>query len=105
MWDAEWPEPKDEVVTGAERCVVVPSPSCPSEFFPQQTTDASSRRAQTWNSPAEICVAVRPAGREIAELGGDRISLPDPPPSPRWPKLSWPQHLIEPSSSSAQVNP
>ena len=101
-----WPVPNEEVAVGEFRCVVVPSPSSPSMFLPQQTTEPSSSNAQACASPAEICVAVRPAGREMVVLGGDFVSKPPlPPPSPRRPSSSDPQHLIEPSSNKAQVKP
>ena len=43
---------------------VVPMPSCPFELSPQQATSALSRRAQVKSSPAVICTAVLPVGRE-----------------------------------------
>ena len=101
-----WPAPNDEVAVGEFLCVVVPSPISPSTFRPQQTTEPSSSNAQACASPAEICVAVRPAGREMVVLGGEVVTEPSlPPPSPRRPSSSDPQHLIEPSANKAQVKP
>ena len=42
------------MATGEARLVVVPSPSCPTEFKPQQTMLESTFKAQLWYVPALI---------------------------------------------------
>ena len=41
-------------MTGAERDVVVPSPTCPSALLPQHARVPSPRMTQAWASPTAI---------------------------------------------------
>src|SRR5450830_575015 len=49
--------------TGARRCVVVPSPSCPKLLLPQHHTPPPLVSAQVWEPPA--ATAVTPLNRPI----------------------------------------
>ena len=77
--------------------MVVPSPSCPNEFEPQQRIDPSSSSVQVWYDPAEISIAFLPIGIE-AFCGSRLESLV---PSPSCPLSFIPQQLTEPSSGMA----
>ena len=93
---ADTPEPRSTVI-GVVLSMVVPSPSCPNEFEPQQRIDPSSSSVQVWYDPAEISIAFLPIGIE-AFCGSRLESLV---PSPSCPLSFIPQQLTEPSSSMA----
>ena len=80
--------------------VVVPSPNCPLELYPQQATEPSSSIAHVWSSPAAIQTAVRPAPSEAVCVG---VSLSVVVPSPSCPYELSPQQATEPSSRITQL--
>src|SRR5450432_2096751 len=47
-------------LTGALRCMVVPSPSCPWRLSPQQRTAPAPLIAHAWRAPTAIALAVDP---------------------------------------------
>jgi hypothetical protein len=94
------PVPRLDVWVGVFRLVVVPSPSMPPSFHPQQLTDALSRIAQVWYCPEEIATAVLPVPR-LEVWVGVLLSLVVPSPSP--PTPLYPQQLTDALSRIAQV--
>src|SRR5664280_2453029 len=86
--------------TGVELSVVVPSPSWPYPFQPQQATPPPASRAQVSLEPAVIAVAVViPLTATGVELVTPRPDIPLPS-SPYW--LS-PQQVTPPPARRAQV--
>ena len=57
--------------TGRDRWVLVPSPSWPSLFWPQQAAVPSSSRAQVWPTPPEIWVTAGPPATSGSPTVGD----------------------------------
>ena len=62
----------DMLITGVERCVVVPSPTWLLELPPQQSACPPVRRAQVWKSPPVICAA---SARFITVTGVGRSTM------------------------------
>jgi hypothetical protein len=81
-----WPQPAARAVTplprpltgvGVRRSVVVPSPSWPYQFPPQQRAAPAVVRAQVWGPPAARAATPLPrVGRERAGERGQPQGLP-----------------------------
>src|SRR2546423_3673733 len=84
----------ESIVTavGLKRPIVVPSPSCPLQFTPQQDAVPSGARAHVWFQPATICVVPLPS--ETTWIGPARMRVVL---SPSCPKKLSPQHHTVPS--------
>jgi hypothetical protein len=89
-----------ETVTGLLRCVVVPSPSWALPFSPQHLIAPSARIAQVCDAPAAIETAGLAEDIPETVTGLLRCVVV---PSPSWPMLFAPQHLIVPLVTIAQV--
>jgi hypothetical protein len=85
--------------TGVGRSVVVPSPSCPPRFCPQQYGRPVDVTAQVWFGPANTETNVTPSGvaARIAVSWGASL------PSPSIPAPLAPQQYTEPPVEEAQV--
>jgi hypothetical protein len=88
--------PLASTATGTDRSVVLPSPSCPWSFAPQQYTPAGDV-AQVCPSPALIRLSVTPTG---AATGTSESAAP---PLPSWPREPAPQQYASPALVSAQA--
>ena len=86
-----------ETYTDVFLSVVVPSPSWPNPFWPQQRTLPLDRVAQVWASPAEMDVAV------VIPETYTGVSLWVVVPSPSRPYSFFPQHMTCPLSKTAHV--
>jgi hypothetical protein len=89
--------------TGTERLLVVPSPSSPLPFDPQQRAVESARTAQVWELPAEMWVTpdnVVPAPVFTTVTGTDLLVVV---PSPSRPRSFVPQQRAVESARTAQV--
>ena len=109
-----WPGPAeidDAAVTpttgvGVGRSVVVPSPSWPPPFMPQQLTDPSTNRAHDESDcpdPSDSSTTLdkpRTTTGALCTLGAANPSLL---PSPSCPELFPPQHRAVPSAKRAHV--
>ena len=84
---------------GVELTVVLPTPSSPSAFRPQQYKEELSRIAQVWVYPASKSVTFLPVGR--FGLTGEALGLLVP--SPRFPTVLYPQQYMEELSRIEQV--
>src|SRR4029450_5281612 len=78
--------------------MLVPSPSCPQQLFPQHLTPPWLVSAQELPPPVEI--AVTPPERPETSTGLLRITVV---PSPTWPLKLAPQHLAEAAVVTAHV--
>jgi hypothetical protein len=93
--------------TGLRRVVVVPSPSLPSPFAPQQRRVSSAIRAQAWSRAVEISTtpcSASPFGNSPGaktSTGFDRFTVV---PSPSRPFPLLPQQRAVPSVSRAHVD-
>ena len=83
--------------TGVREGMIVPSPSCPSSFRPQQRTVPSCRSAQLCQPPVETATA---AVIPLTVTGVKELRML---PLPSWPKVFCPQQRTVPSRRSAQV--
>ena len=86
-------------LAGTARSTVVPSPSCPLSFAPQQKTRPSFSEAQVCAPPAET-VAAAP-GSPSTGAGARHVAPAAPVPS--CPRSFAPQHQTRPARSTAQV--
>ena len=83
---------------GVERAVVVPSPSCPLAFEPQQSTPPPVTIAQVCSYPAvaavtpEVRLSTSPTGCASASVV-----------RPSWPTVLEPQHRMPPALVRTQV--
>ena len=66
---------------------MVPSPSWPWRFWPQQYAVRSERTAQVWTAPA-VTLMAGPGRARKPPVGDERSSVV---PSPSWPKALSPQ--------------
>lgn len=76
-------------------------PSWPLLFWPQHLIDSPDIDAQEWNEPNAMDVAVREVNP--ATVTGDTDGVIEIVPIPNCPKLLEPQHLTDPSESTAHV--
>ena len=83
--------------TGVELSVVVPLPSSPYQFSPQQRTEPPARRAHVWKPPEAIASAV------VMPLTATEVELSVVVPLPSSPYQFYPQQRTEPPVRSAQV--
>jgi len=72
--------------TGVYRSVVVPSPTCPYEFHPQQSAVPSVVTPQVWASPPAVMLV-----NTLPPLTATGIALSAVVPSPRIPEKFFPQ--------------
>jgi hypothetical protein len=85
--------------TGLERLFpLVPSPTCPELFEPQQRELVFSSSAQLCTPPAVTTES--PLLSPLTSTGVVRLVVP---PSPSWPKMFQPQHFAPPAVVSAHV--
>jgi hypothetical protein len=68
--------PKAELAAGIEDCTVVPLPSSPCSFLPQQLTVPAVSRAHVWKAPAARATA--PLKPETGTGVEDRFVVPLP---------------------------
>ena len=92
------PAPRLVVCVGVFLCVVVPSPSWPYQFGPQQATEPLSNMEHVWYWPAVISTADRPELNPEVCVG---LALSTFVPSPSDPQKLPPQQTTEPSSRIA----
>lgn len=88
----------ESTVTGAVAWVVVPLPSCPLAFRPQQRAVPSERRTQVCELPAVTCVAV-----VMPVTAVDANARPVVLPTPSCPLTLEPQQRTAPVDSNAQL--
>src|SRR5438046_9691832 len=77
---------------------LVPLPSWPRSFWPQQRTVPSPGSAQVWKPPAVTALAARPATLTGGEDTNAVVAG-----SPSWPALFRPQHCTVPTGTGAQA--
>ena len=97
VWGPGDRAPKPMARTGLSPFVVVPSPSWPEPFAPQQRMALSAKTAQVWSRPASR--AVTPEAPETVT----GLSASAPVPSPSSPPLFRPQQRAVPSLRRAHV--
>ena len=85
--------------TAVDESVVVPSPSCPYELFPQHWTEPLPTIAQLCTAPAAIAVAPPDSPETGTGVADETLVVP----LPSWPNSLYPQHDTEPSPTSAHV--
>ena len=102
VWDppaliAVTPLVKPLTETGVSLWVVVPSPNCLEELFPQHWTLPTVVRAQVWKSP--VAIALTPL-KPLTFTGVERLEVEL---SPNCPEELFPQHWTPPPVVRAQV--
>jgi len=90
--------PRPSTATGMLLLVVVPLPSWPLAFSPQQVTSPMARAAHEWLLPAPM--AITPLSSPTTCTG---VALLMRVPSPSWPKLFAPQQRTPPPAVRTQV--
>src|SRR3990172_3256823 len=86
-----------ETCTGADRCIVVPSPSWPLLFHPHAQTVPSPLSATVWPPPAYT--AITPVSPDTCTGVSRSVVVP----SPSWPEKLPPHAQPVPSPLSATV--
>src|SRR5690606_33773453 len=97
------PPDADHTGPGLDRSIVVPSPTCP-EGFPPQQYGLPSASTQVWTAPAVMVVICLPASTPdvLTGVGAPRSMVV---PSPSCPSLFSPQQYGVPSASTQVWSP
>ena len=86
--------------TGTKLSVVLPLPSCPLKFLPQQLTAPVFNNAHVWEPPAVIETAVAPSVNAFTATGPELEVVV---PLPSCPSSLLPQQLTAPVFNTAHV--